>query len=181
MNNPEFVIFTGPMFGGKTTRMISLLERARYQNKRIILFKPQKDNRFSEDKVVAHNGLVWESINIRKGRDINKELENNVCDIIAVDEAFMIKGIGDTLISLFKKGYSVYVSSIQLSAKLKPFKEIQKIMPWATKIEICPAVCPISGTDAFYTRSYKATSHIQVGGMEIYHPVSYHYNPEFKK
>lgn len=181
MYNPEFIIFTGPMFGGKTTRMISLLERARYQKKRIILFKPLIDTRHSNDNVISHNGMVWESKNIKRGRDIIKELEKETYDIIAVDEAFMVDGIGDTLIKLFKKGFTIYVSSIQLSSKLKPFKEIQKIMPWATKIEICPAVCPYSGGDAYYTRSYGKTTHIQVGGGQTYQPVSYHYNPEFKK
>jgi thymidine kinase len=181
MNNPEFVIFTGPMFGGKTSRMISLLERAGYQKKRIVLFKPLIDNRNSNVSVVSHNGLTWGSKDVKRGKDILKEIEKETYDIIAVDEAFMIKGVGDILIKLFKKGYTIYVSSIQLSTKLKPFREIEKIMPWATKIEVCPAVCPYSGNEAFYTKSYVKTSHIQVGGMQIYHPVSYHYNPEFKK
>ena len=70
MNNPEFIIFTGPMFGGKTSRMLSLLERARYQNRKIILYKPEKDNRYSVNEVTSHNGITWESKNISKGEDI---------------------------------------------------------------------------------------------------------------
>lgn len=183
MSTPEFIIFTGPMFGGKTSRMLSLLERARYQNRKIILYKPEKDDRYSNNEVTSHNGISWESKNITKGSDIYDDLKNEPYsyDIIAVDEAFMIKGVSDVLINLFKRGYTVYVSSIQLSAKQKPFKEIQKIMPWATKIEVCPAVCPFTGLDAYYTLAKTKTPNIQVGGSNNYYPVSYHYNFEFKK
>ena len=187
MTEPKFIIFTGPMYGSKTTKLLASIDRFSRQRKNVIAFKPKIDNRYAESFIQSHNGGKFEACQVSSGMELwhqlkEHEINNTVnYDVIAVDEAFMIKGVGDTLISLFKKGYSIYVSSIQLSAKLKPFKEIQKIMPWATKIEICPAVCPISGADAFYTRSYNTTSHIQVGGTEIYHPVSYHYNPEFKK
>ena len=57
--NPRFEIFTGPMFGGKTTRLLSALERYAYQNKNILLFKPSIDTRYSKDSVVTHSGLKW--------------------------------------------------------------------------------------------------------------------------
>ena len=38
---PEFRIYTGPMFGSKTTKMLTVLERASYQNKKVIAFKPK--------------------------------------------------------------------------------------------------------------------------------------------
>ena len=33
---PEFIIFTGPMFGSKTTRLIAIVDRFRYQNRNIV-------------------------------------------------------------------------------------------------------------------------------------------------
>ena len=36
--NPEFVIFTGPMFGGKTTKLLSAIERYKYQNREIYVY-----------------------------------------------------------------------------------------------------------------------------------------------
>ena len=166
--NPEFIIFTGPMFGGKTTKMLGALERAKYQKKKIILFKPKKDNRYSIGGVMTHTGITWDAQNVKDGNDIIKLA--NGADIIAVDEAFMIPGCGEALISLFKKGKSIYVSSIQLSADAQPFAEIQLMFPWATKIEVCPAVCPVTGDDAYYTIAKTKTELIQVGGQETYEP-----------
>ena len=135
----EFVIFTGPMFGGKTSRMLSQLERAKYQKKVIKLFKPNIDTRYSTKSVVSHNGNRWESIPISEGKEIFDNLSK--AEVIAVDEAFMIPGVSDVLVELYKQGKQIYVSSLQLSSEGTTFPEMTKMFPWATKIEICPAVC----------------------------------------
>jgi thymidine kinase len=175
MKNPQFVIFTGPMFGGKTTSMLSKLERAKYQKKKIALFKPKRDVRYTFGKVMSHTGFSWDAQNVSNGEEI-LGLANGA-EIIAVDEAFMIPGAAEALITLFKRGKTIYVSSIQLSAKGEPFEEIQKMFPWATKVEVCPAVCPISGQDAYYTiAKTQGLENIHVGGDDLYEPRSYHYS-----
>ena len=92
--------------------------------------------------------------------------------VIALDEAFMVEGSADVLIELYKSGFTVLISSLQLSSDLKPFEEISKMLPWATRVEVCPAVCTICGADAYYT--YKKDGNfdgeIEVGGKELYEP-----------
>jgi thymidine kinase len=179
IQNPEFIIFTGPMFGGKTTKMLGALERAKYQKKKIILFKPKKDNRYSFGRVMSHTGLSWDAQNVINGDDIIKLA--NGADIIAVDEAFMIPGCGKALVELFKRGKSIYVSSIQLSANNEPFMEMLEMFPWATKIEVCPAVCNITGLDAYYTVSKQEIKEVHVGGSDVYEPRSFYFSKTYVK
>lgn len=168
MVDPQFMIFTGPMFGGKTTKMLASLERAKYRKKKIILFKPEIDGRYSQNKVKTHTGASWNAVVVSSGAEILAQA--NGADIVAVDEAFMIPGCAEALIELFRRGKSVYVSSIQLSASAEPFEEMTKMFPWATKIEVCPAVCPVTGHDAYYTIAKTDVGHIQIGGSETYEP-----------
>ena len=169
MRQPYFIVFTGPMFGSKTTRMLSAIERAVYQNKRVITFKPKMDNRYSEGEIVTHTGMRYVAKNVNTGEEIFRLSEDY--DVVAVDEAFMIDGVAETLISLFRSGKSVIVSSIQLSASGQVFEEIRDILPWATKIEICTAVCPKTGADAYYTvRKRSSSSEIEIGGSDLYEP-----------
>ena len=164
----EFIIYTGSMFGGKTSRMLARLERAKYQKKVIKLFKPNIDTRYSTESVISHNGVRWRSINIVQGKDVLAHLGR--ADVVAVDEAFMIPGISGMLIDLYKKGKSVYVSSLQLSSTGEPFEEMTKMMPYATKIEICPAVC-FCGEDAYYSvRLNNEEREVMVGGKGDYEP-----------
>jgi len=169
MRQPYFIVFTGPMFGSKTTRMLSAIERAVYQNKKVIAFKPKMDNRYSEGEIVTHTGMRYMAKNVNTGEQIFSLAGEY--DVIAVDEAFMIDGVADVLIKLFKMGKSIIVSSIQLSASGQVFEEIRDILPWATKIEICTAVCPKTGADAYYTVKKKSNnSEIEVGGSDLYEP-----------
>ena len=98
--------------------------------------------------------------------------------VVAVDEAFMIDGVAETLLEVFKRGATIVVSSIQLSANLKPFRELKEMMPYATRIEVCPAVCPRTSEDAYYTFSKLAVGHDPVvGGEDMYEPRSFYAHP----
>ena len=99
-------------------------------------------------------------------------------EVIAVDEAFMIDGCADALIEIFMRGISVYVSSIELSANLKSFPEIEKMMPFATRVEKCTAVCVSCGDDAALThRRIPSLEEISVGGSDTYEPMCWSCHP----
>jgi thymidine kinase len=171
---PELKIFTGPMFGGKTTRMLATLERYRYQNRKVILFKPCMDDRYSENKVVTHKGQEHTSVLVKSGSEILEQARE--ADVVAVDELFMIPESAAACLELYKMGKTVLVSTLQLSSHpdgYNSFREVKDLMPWATKIEVCPAVCSECDRDAYYTKRLegKQDSDILVGGAESYQPV----------
>ena len=171
--DPEFIVFTGPMFGSKTTRMLGAIDRYRYQNRSVVAFKPAMDDRYSSSDISTHSGGRLSAICVKSGEEIKKVVESleKTLDVIAVDEAFMIEGSAETLIDLFQTGYTIVVSSLQLSASGNVFTEIRDMLPWATKIEVCPAVCPITGRDAYYTqRKVEGLEEITVGGSDLYEP-----------
>lgn len=179
MKSPELKIFTGPMFGGKTTRMLAALERYHYQNRTTMLFKPWMDTRYTDEEVVVtHKGQKHNSILVNNGEEILKKgLE---ADVVAVDELFMIPGSAECLISLFKKGKTILVSTLQLSSQpsgYTAFEEPKLLMPWATSIEVCPAVCAHCDRDAHYTqRIGEQPKKILVGGAGDYQPVCWNHS-----
>ena len=179
MSDPKFIIFTGPMFGSKTTRLLAAVDRYKHQNKKIVAFKPKMDNRYSNVEICTHSGGKLPAIGVDTGRDIESYIENSdiTFDVVAIDEAFMIDGSAEAALALFRKGATVIVSSLQLSASGTVFEEVRDMMPWATKIEICPAVCPLTGRDAFYTqRKIDSIDEITVGGADIYEPRCWEYH-----
>lgn len=176
MTQPQLIVYTGPMFGSKTTKMLTVLERASFQKKKVIAFKPKMDERYSKSSIVTHAGLRFNAHNVQTGNEI-LELSRDY-DVVGVDEAFMIEDAADALISLYKLGKTVVISSIQLSASGQVFEEIRDILPWATKIEVCPAVCVQSGLDAFFTVKKSAVENeIEVGGAEKYEPRAWKCTP----
>lgn len=179
MRSPEFIIFTGPMFGSKTTRLLGAVDRFRYQNKTVLSFKPKLDDRYASGDITTHNGGMLKAIIVESGDDIVNHVKSSdgSANVIAVDEAFMIDDVARALIYLFRKGKTIVVSSLQLSATGKVFEEVRDMMPWATKIEICPAVCPVTGRDAYYThRKSDCIDEITIGGSDLYEPRCWEYH-----
>lgn len=166
-----FVVYCGPMFSAKTTSLLSAIDRYKYQGKKVAVFKPQLDDRYNNDFVCTHSGWKVPAQCIKNGSDILELLSemDDQPNVIAVDEAFMIPNIAKVLTWLYRNGYTVIVSSLDLSATCKPFGEIEKMLPWATLVEKKSAVCVVCSRDAFYT--YKKQSNdeeIEVGGSELY-------------
>jgi len=176
---PEFIIFAGPMFGSKTTRLLAAVDRFRYQNRDVVAFKPMLDERYSSVEICTHNGGRIPAIAVKSGNDIIRSIEcgDSNADVIAIDEAFMIEGVADATLQLFREGKTIVISSLQLSATGNVFTEVRDMMPWATKIEICPAVCTITGQDAYYThRKFNDMEEITVGGSDLYEPRCWFYH-----
>lgn len=175
--NPFFNIYIGPMFGAKTTRLLADVDRLKYKGKNVIAFKPSIDKRYSEDKISSHNGgniSAYTVDNAEHIYSIIESYEKDSINTIAVDEAFMIPDIDKVLISLFKQGINIIVSSIQLSTKERPFDSIKNMLPLATKVEICPAVCTMCDLDAYYTVALfdidNATQEEKIGAKGMYEP-----------
>lgn len=180
---PKFLLFVGPMFGGKTTRLLAALDRYRYQKKNILLFKPKMDERYNHDSVTTHNGIKSPAaVLVRTGEELLSKFmlidKESSVDIVAVDEAFMIPGCANALIKIFKeRAKTIVVSSIQLDASGGPMPEIPKMMPLATDMTVCPAVCFDCGADAYYTHKKSNQEHtgIEVGGIELYESLCYYH------
>ena len=173
MNQAEFVLYTGPMFSSKTTKLLARLDRSKYQKKKAVSFKPNLDDRYSvNNQIVTHNDDHVQSCGVHTGKDILEIVASlNEIDIIAIDELFMIPGGGKACIELFKKGYDVYVSSIELDYTGIPFLEVSSIMPYCTQIIKCKAVCTICQNDARYTfrkESFDNEEILHLGGEEAY-------------
>ena len=179
MKNPELIVFTGPMFSSKTTRLLLAAEKSKRQGRKVMAFKATLDGRYHDSNITSHMGWSLAAQSVELGHQIWNHVEHNFdykndapesC-VIIVDEAFMIEGAAETIIRLYQRGHTVFVSSIQLSSDGKSFEEIEKLLPYATKVEVCSAACAVCGLDAFYSaRTSSVSDIIHVGGDQSYEP-----------
>ena len=56
----KIIGYLGPMFSGKTSRLLDSYERQIIAKKRALLFKPKMDNRYSESSVTTHTGKDYQ-------------------------------------------------------------------------------------------------------------------------
>ena len=182
----HFKVFTGPMFGGKTTSLLSAIERDVIRGLNVLSFKPKVDNRYDKEKITTHLGAAVDATVVQTGSDILAAVRasEKKVDSVAIDELFMIPTAGAAAVKLFRQGINIYTSSLQLSSNPEPcaFEEMAIVLPWATEIKICPAICVVCGDDAYYTykKGGDLTAAVEVGGAELYEPRCFeHFFNEF--
>ena len=66
-------VFVGPMYAGKTSNLLQRVLWLNHQNKKILVVKPSKDNRYSEDQIVTHNQLSYPCISVTSLEDVNEK------------------------------------------------------------------------------------------------------------
>lgn len=180
VKNPDFVIYCGPMWGSKTSRLIASIERLRLQGRSVITYKPSMDARYEQSQICTHSGAKWPATCVGSGAALLNHFLSIRGDVsaVAIDEAFMIDGVAPATLEIMRSGVDVLVATLDLSAKCRAFPEVSEMLPFATKVEKCPAVCPVCGNDAFYTAKLSNNDReIEVGGKNLYEPRCYRHHP----
>ena len=54
-------VICGPMFSGKSEELIRRLRRAKIARKRVQVFKPELDDRYSKEEIVSHGDARMKS------------------------------------------------------------------------------------------------------------------------
>ncbi|MEM3185982.1 MAG: thymidine kinase [Conexivisphaerales archaeon] len=174
------LVIMGPMFSGKTSRLLELLERDMIAGRKISLFKPRIDNRYSQGEVVTHKGIKLPATVVSIDSDGVSKIENDSADsqVIGVDEAQfwpLDSCLPETLDRLAFKGKIVYVSLLNRDHRGEPFGSAMELLARADEVQSLNAVCARCGDEAYFTqRLYKGKEtfgeQVQIGGKELYEP-----------
>lgn len=78
-------VICGSMFSGKTEELIRRLKRARIANQKVEIFKPSKDTRYDERKVVSHDENALLSKPVSHSQELL--LIHEETEVIGIDEA----------------------------------------------------------------------------------------------
>lgn len=168
-------VISGCMFAGKTEELIRRIKVLEFAKKKILVFKPAIDNRYSNTKVVSHAGSCVESLVIEKAKDI-LEYVTEETDVIAIDEVqFFDDDIIEICDYLAKQGKRVMAAGLDMDFKGEPFGVMPILITQAEFVTKLTAVCTLCGAPA--TRTQRLVNGqpagyddpiIQVGAAESY-------------
>jgi len=84
-------VICGPMFSGKSEELIRRLRRARIARKRVQVFKPVLDDRYSASEIVSHGDQRMPSEAVSGGPEILEKLDGRT-QVIGIDESNFFGG-----------------------------------------------------------------------------------------
>lgn len=157
------------MFSGKTEELIRRLRLTLIAKQKAEIFKPEIDNRYSEEHIVSHND---QKFTCRPVPDAVKilELVGDHTRVVGIDEAqFFDDGIISVCQKLANRGLRVIVAGLDQDYLGRPFGPVPQLLAVAESILKLKAVCMICGGLA--TRSQRLTgetNQVVVGAAERY-------------
>lgn len=172
----------GPMFCGKTKELTRLIDRKRIADKKCLIIKHSKDNRFDADNkglahITTHCGSSYDKCDIVRYNTIdNDKVFASIIskyDVVGIDEGFFFKGICNFCNRLANNGIEVIVSTLDSSYKQQLFSEIGDLIAISEHVIKLTAVCKLckSENGSFTIRTIDNNEEILVGSDDIYKSV----------
>lgn len=162
-------VICGPMFSGKSEELIRRLRRAMIARKRVEVFKPVIDDRYSADEIVSHGDLRMKSLVVRDASEIPGAIDWR-SEVVGIDEAnFMGPQLIDVSQRLADAGKQVILSGLDTDYMGRPFAPIPELLALAESITKTLAICVRCGNPAKHTQRLRGSEDlIVVGAADMY-------------
>ncbi len=147
-------VICGCMFAGKTEELIRRINVLSFAKKKIVIFKPRIDNRYSEKQIVSHSGTSIDCIVIDKAMDILDYVsKDSDIDVVAIDEVqFLDKDVVEICDYLADQGKRVMVAGLDKDFRGEPFGVMPELLTRAEFVTKLTAVCAKCGAPATRTQ-----------------------------
>lgn len=162
-------VICGPMFSGKSEELIRRLRRARIARKRVQVFKPSIDIRYSADEIVSHTDARLKAECVAGAGEILGKLDWRT-QVVGVDEAnFMGPELVDLAQQLADSGKQVVIAGLDTDYLGRPFPPMPDLLALAESITKTLAICMRCGNPAKHTqRLVESGDLIVVGATGMY-------------
>lgn len=163
-------LILGPMFSGKSTRLIGLIRKYSYKAKKTIMIKFFADKRYTEkSEVVTHDLLKYDSIDCKNLGEHFDKIKNY--DVIGIDEGQFFPDLVEICEKLALMKKTVIIAALNGDFRMEPFPVVAKIISKADKIKLLKAYCFNCHKDAHYTlRIVQSNETVLIGAGEAYKP-----------
>ena len=164
-------IILGPMFSGKSSRILSIVSRYSALNVPILVVKHSADVRYSANEVVTHDNRRAPCVTVRHFGEIEPMFLRRF-RVVIIEEAQFFQGLVGFVEHLVDGLHmDVFVVGLDGDSNRRSFGEILHCIPLADKVEKLTALCRrcADGTPGIFTyRNGHQDQQMIVGGANLY-------------
>jgi thymidine kinase len=190
-NNSGYLeIIIGPMFSGKTSRLVEIYNQCQFCNISVAVINHAIDNRYDNELMSTHNKIkipciktdklmdLWiDHIYLEEGlRDIPKikdKFKVKMSNVILINEGQFFPDLEDFVKLLLKFDRQVYVSGLDGDFERKKFGQILDLIPLCDKVHKLTSLCSLckNGNKGIFSMRLTNEKEQTVVGSENYIPV----------
>ena len=148
----QIEVVCGSMFSGKTEELIRRVKRAQIARKRVQVFKPAIDIRYSTEHVSSHDGIRAQAVPVVNAAEIADLLSADT-EVIAIDEVqFLDASVIMLCETLAAEGKRVIVAGLDQDFRGESFGPMPELMARAEHVDKLQAICVVCGQPASRTQ-----------------------------
>jgi thymidine kinase len=153
--DPWLHVIAGCMSSGKTDELLRLLRRAEIAKRRILLVRPDVDDRTPADYAESRSKARFPSVLVPKGEPVgilSLARERDV-DLVGIEEAqFFDASLAQVADTLRQSGRHVIASGLNTDFAGRPFGSMPMLLAMADQITMLTAICVVCGETATRTQ-----------------------------
>lgn len=164
----DITIIVGPMFAGKTSEMIRIVERHGFAGRKAVIIKCSRDNRYSDINVVTHKGTQSSTPVICADR-VGDADQYSEYEVVGIDEGQFFQDIMEGAVALAEAGKHVVISYLDSTYEGLPFGPVGELCAAAEHIVKLSAICACGAEAHFTKRIDQSVKGVEViGGSDMY-------------
>ncbi len=169
--NGYLELIIGPMFSGKTSRIIEIYKQSSFCNISTTVINHSIDNRYDNALLSSHDKIKIPCIKTERIKDIWDEVLKG--DVILINEGQFFEDLYDCVVSMLEIGKKVYICGLDGDFERKKFGTILDLIPLCDKVTKLTSICSLcrDGTPGIFSMRLTNEKMQTVVGSENYIPV----------
>jgi thymidine kinase len=175
-------IFIGPMFSGKTSKIIDLYKQYSFCNIPLAVINHSSDTRYDDTMLSTHDKVMIPCIQTSTLTRVINDMDN--VDVILINEGQFFEDLYDFVVNMLKLNKKIYVSGLDGDFKREKFGKILDLIPLCDKVTKMTSLCSLckNGTPGLFSMRLTNEKEQMLIGSSNYIPVCrYCYEENEKK
>jgi thymidine kinase len=186
-NSGYLELIVGPMFSGKTSKILEVYKQCIFCNIPVIIINHSIDTRYHESMVSTHDKVMAPCIqttllrNIWDYNDIDSHFNDNsdrhiklrTADVILINEGQFFEDLYEVVVDMLKSNKRVYICGLDSDFERKKFGQILDLIPLCDKVTKLTSLCSQckDGTPGIFSMRLTSEKQQTLVGSDNYIPV----------
>jgi thymidine kinase len=164
-------IFIGPMFSGKTSKLIELYKQYSFCNIPLAVINHSSDTRYDDTMLSTHDKVMIPCIQTSTLTRVTNDMDN--FDVILINEGQFFDDLYDFVVDMLKFNKKIYVSGLDGDFKREKFGKILDLIPLCDKVTKMTSLCSLckNGTPGLFSMRLTNEKEQMLIGSSNYIPV----------
>ncbi len=173
-NSGYLEIILGPMFSGKTSRLVEIYKQCKFCNIRVAVINHCIDNRYDDKLLSTHDGVKIPCFKVKQLSELDFDIKiNSNYDVILINEGQFFEDLFINVCEWLSIGKKIYIAGLDGDFERKKFGQILDLIPLCDKVHKLTSLCSLckNGTKGVFSMRLTNEKEQTVVGSDNYIPV----------